>query len=254
MLFKNFIYLNEDLLINLSKQLEIQFSYDMIETNQITKEAGIGLSNVSATITENKSSSKSFKKNKFDLYNIFEKKILSESEGIVDFDFTYADHIFPGQLICFSGKMLQPRSNEENIEMLYSLKENPLFTEILKNSAEYVSPDKEKIIDLLFHNDSGAPIYFSNDEKYIVISNVKSQYLDIPFEEFQELFEEDVKVILMTDRKYSETQHVILLDLLKDFFKIGREMKRKIPEREIEKYVIREKGPAIKGEILAILN
>ena len=42
------------------------------------------------------------------------------------------------------------------------------------------------------------------------------------------LYEEEVKVILLVDRKYSEQQEIILMDVMKDIFKIGRDLRRTI--------------------------
>ena len=86
------------------------------------------------------------------------------------------------------------------------------------------------------------------------MSSINAENLDITYEDFQELYEEEVKVVLLVDRKYSEEQNIILMDVMKDIFRIGRDLRRTMPKHEQEKYLIREKGPAIKGEILAMYN
>lgn len=87
-----------------------------------------------------------------------------------------------------------------------------------------------------------------------MVSSINVDELDITYEDFQELYEEEVKVILLVDRKYSEQQEIILMDVMKDIFKIGRDLRRTMPKQEQEKYLIKEKGPAIKGEVLAMYN
>ena len=106
----------------------------------------------------------------------------------------------------------------------------------------------------MFREGGNITIYFSNEEKYIVVSNIDISNLEITYEDFQELYDEEVKAIVLVDRKYTEEQEVVLMDVMKDIFKIGRDLRRKIGKTEQEKYIIKESGPAIKGEILAIYN
>ena len=254
MLFKNYIYVNEELLQKLSKQLEIKISYDITKTNQINKKAGIGLANFSAGAENIKTDTENVKNDKYDLLRIFEKKLLEDETGIIDFDFEEADHIFSGQLIQFTAKIMQPKGGDENIELVNSIKQNPIFSEMIKNSTDKSNSDNQKLLDLMFKENNNIPVYFSNDEKYIVISSININELEIKYEDFQDLYDEEVKVILLVDRKYSEQQEVILMDVMKDIFKIGRDLRRTMPKTEQEKYLIKEKGPAIKGEILTIYN
>ena len=44
------------------------------------------------------------------------------------------------------------------------------------------------------------------------------------------------------------------MDVMKDVFKIGRDLRRTMPKKEQEKYIIKESGPALRGEILAMYN
>ena len=44
------------------------------------------------------------------------------------------------------------------------------------------------------------------------------------------------------------------MDIMKDIFKIGRDLRRTMSKEEQDKYLIKEKGPALKGEILAMYN
>ena len=254
MLFKNYIYVNEELLQKLSKQLEIKISYDITKTNQINKKAGIGLANFSAGAENIKTDTENVKNDKYDLLRIFEKKLLEDETGIIDFDFEEADHIFSGQLIQFTAKIMQPKGKDENIELVNSIKQNPIFSEMIKNSADKSNSNDQKLLDLLFKENNNIPVYFSNDEKYIVISSININELEMKYEDFQDLHDEEVKVVLLVDRKYSDEQEVILMDVMKDIFKIGRDLRRTMPKAEQEKYLIKEKGPAIKGEILAIYN
>ena len=254
MLFKNYIYVNEELLQKLSKQLEIKISYDITKINQINKKAGIGLANFSAGAENIKTDTENVKNDKYDLLRIFEKKLLEDETGIIDFDFEEADHIFSGQLIQFTAKIMQPKREDENIELVNSIKQNPIFSEMIKNSADKSNSNDQKLLDLLFKENNNIPVYFSNDEKYIVISSININELEMKYEDFQDLYDEEVKVVLLVDRKYSDEQEVILMDVMKDIFKIGRDLRRTMPKAEQEKYLIKEKGPAIKGEILAIYN
>ena len=109
-------------------------------------------------------------------------------------------------------------------------------------------------MDFVLKQNNNIPIYFSNDEKYIVVSSINIDMLDISYEDFQELYGEEVKVVLLVDRKYSEQQDVILMDIMKDILKIGMDLRRTMPKQEQDKYIIKDKGPAIKGEILAMYN
>ena len=246
--------MNEELLQKLSKQIEIKISYDTTTTNQINKRAGIGLSYFSAGAENIKTDTESIKSDKYDLLRVFEKKISEDETGIIDFDFEEADHIFSGQLIQFTAKIMQPKGKDENIELVNSIKQNPIFSEMIKNSTDKSNSDDQKLLDLMFKENNNIPVYFSNDEKYIVISSININELEIKYEDFQDLYDEEVKVILLVDRKYSEQQEVILMDVMKDIFKIGRDLRRTMPKTEQEKYLIKENGPAIKGEILTIYN
>ena len=246
--------MNEELLQKLSKQIEIKISYDTTTTNQINKRAGIGLSYFSAGAENIKTDTESIKSDKYDLLRVFEKKISEDETGIIDFDFEEADHIFSGQLIQFTAKIMQPKGKDENIELVNSIKQNPIFSEMIKNSADKSNSNDQKLLDLLFKKNNNIPVYFSNDEKYIVISSININELEMKYEDFQDLYDEEVKVVLLVDRKYSDEQEVILMDVMKDIFKIGRDLRRTMPKAEQEKYLIKEKGPAIKGEILAIYN
>ena len=254
MLFKNYIYANEVLLQKLAKQLEIKISYDITKTNQINKKAGVDLSKFSARAENIQTDTENLKNDKYDLIRIFEKKVMEDETGIIGFDFDEADHIFSGQLIQFTAKMMQPKGENENIELVNSIKQNPIFSEMIKDSVDKTNSNDQKLLDLIFKENNNIPIYFSNDEKYIVVSSINVDELDITYEDFQELYEEEVKVILLVDRKYSEQQEVILMDVMKDVFKIGRDLRRTMPKKEQEKYIIKESGPALKGEILAMYN
>ncbi len=254
MLFKNYIYVNEGLLQKLSKQLEIKISYDITKTNQINKKAGIDIAKFSAGAENIQTDTESLKNDKYDLLRIFEKKVMEDETGIIGFDFEEADHIFSGQLIQFTAKMIQPKGGDENIELVNSIKQNPVFSEMLKDGIDKSNSSDQKLLDLMFKENNNIPIYFSNDEKYIVVSSININELEITYEDFQDLYDEEVKVILLVDRKYSEQQEVILMDVMKDIFKIGRDLRRTMPKQEQEKYLIKEKGPAIKGEILAMYN
>lgn len=254
MLFKNYIYVNEGLLQKLSKQLEIKISYDITKTNQINKKAGIDIAKFSAGAENIQTDTESLKNDKYDLLRIFEKKVMEAETGIIGFDFEEADHIFSGQLIQFTAKMIQPKGGDENIELVNSIKQNPVFSEMLKDGIDKSNSSDQKLLDLMFKENNNIPIYFSNDEKYIVVSSININELEITYEDFQDLYDEEVKVILLVDRKYSEQQEVILMDVMKDIFKIGRDLRRTMPKQEQEKYLIKEKGPAIKGEILAMYN
>ena len=254
MLFKNYIYVNEVLLQKLAKQLEIKISYDITKTNQINKKAGVDFSKFSARAENIQTDTENLKNDKYDLIRIFEKKVMEDETGIIGFDFDEADHIFSGQLIQFTAKMMQPKGENENIELVNSIKQNPIFSEMIKDSVDKTNSDDQKLLDLIFKENNNIPIYFSNDEKYIVVSSINVDELDITYEDFQELYEEEVKVILLVDRKYSEQQEVILMDVMKDVFKIGRDLRRTMPKKEQEKYIIKESGPALRGEILAMYN
>ena len=254
MLFKNYIYVNEVLLQKLAKQLEIKISYDITKTNQINKKAGVDFSKFSARAENIQTDTENLKNDKYDLIRIFEKKVMEDETGIIGFDFDEADHIFSGQLIQFTAKMMQPKGENENIELVNSIKQNPIFSEMIKDSVDKTNPNDQKLLDLIFKENNNIPIYFSNDEKYIVVSSINVDELDITYEDFQELYEEEVKVILLVDRKYSEQQEVILMDVMKDVFKIGRDLRRTMPKKEQEKYIIKESGPALRGEILAMYN
>ena len=254
MLFKNYIYVNEGLLQKLSKQLEIKISYDITKTNQINKKAGIDIAKFSAGAENIQTDTESLKNDKYDLLRIFEKKVMEDETGIIGFDFEEADHIFSGQLIQFTAKMIQPKGGDENIELVNSIKQNPVFSEMLKDGIDKSNSSDQKLLDLMFKENNNIPIYFSNDEKYIVVSSININELEITYEDFQDLYDEEVKVILLVDRKYSEQQEVILMDVMKDIFKIGRDLRRTMPKQEQKKYLIKEKGPAIKGEILAMYN
>ena len=254
MLFKNYIYVNEVLLQKLAKQLEIKISYDITKTNQINKKAGVDFSKFSARAENIETDTENLKNDKYDLIRIFEKKVMEDETGIIGFDFDEADHIFSGQLIQFTAKMMQPKGENENIELVNSIKQNPIFSEMIKDSVDKTNSNDQKLLDLIFKENNNIPIYFSNDEKYIVVSSINVDELDITYEDFQELYEEEVKVILLVDRKYSEQQEVILMDVMKDVFKIGRDLRRTMPKKEQEKYIIKESGPALRGEILAMYN
>lgn len=254
MLFKNYIYVNEVLLQKLAKQLEIKISYDITKTNQINKKAGVDFSKFSARAENIQTDTENLKNDKYDLIRIFEKKVMENETGIIGFDFDEADHIFSGQLIQFTAKMMQPKGENENIELVNSIKQNPIFSKMIKDSVDKTNSNDQKLLDLIFKENNNIPIYFSNDEKYIVVSSINADELDITYEDFQELYEEEVKVILLVDRKYSEQQEVILMDVMKDVFKIGRDLRRTMPKKEQEKYIIKESGPALRGEILAMYN
>ena len=254
MLFKNYIYVNEVLLQKLAKQLEIKISYDITKTNQINKKAGVDFSKFSARAENIQTDTENLKNDKYDLIRIFEKKVMEDETGIIGFDFDEADHIFSGQLIQFTAKMMQPKGENENIELVNSIKQNPIFSKMIKDSVDKTNSNDQKLLDLIFKENNNIPIYFSNDEKYIVVSSINVDELDITYEDFQELYEEEVKVILLVDRKYSEQQEVILMDVMKDVFKIGRDLRRTMPKKEQEKYIIKESGPALRGEILAMYN
>ncbi len=254
MLFKNYIYVNEILLQKLAKQLEIKISYDITKTNQINKKAGIDLAKFSAGAENIQTDTENLKNDKYDLIKVFEKKVMEDETGIVNFDFEEAEHILSGQLIYFSAKIMQPKGNAENIELINSIKQNPIFSEMIKSSVDESDTNNQKILDLIFKENNKIPIYFSNDERYIVVSSINTDELDITYEDFQDLYDEEIKVILLVDRKYSEQQEVILMDVMKDVFKVGRDLRRTMPKEEQEKYIIKEKGPAIKGEILAMYN
>lgn len=254
MLFRNYIYVNEVLLQKLAKQIEIKISYEITKTNQTNKKAGVGFSKLTAGAENIQTNTESIKNDKYDLIRVFEKKVMEDETGIIEFDFDKADHIFSGQLIQFTAKMMQPKGGDQNIELVNSIKQNPIFSEMIKDSIDKSNSNDQKLLDLIFKENNNIPIYFSNDEKYIVVSSINVDELDVSYENFQELYEEVVKVILLVDRKYSEQQEVILMDVMKDIFRIGRDLRRTMPNQEQEKYLVKEKGPAIKGEILAIYN
>ena len=254
MLFKSYLYINEELLKKLAKQLEIKISYDITKTEQISKKTEINFHSLSGGHQKVNTDTENFKNDKYDLLRIFEKEISNEETGIIDFDFEEADHIFSGQLIQFTAKIMQPKGNDENVELINAIKQNPIFSEMLRNSIDESDDNSQKILKEMFREGGNIPIYFSNEEKYIVVSNIDISNLEITYEDFQELYDEEVKAIVLVDRKYTEEQEVVLMDVMKDIFKIGRDLRRKIGKTEQEKYIIKESGPAIKGEILAIYN
>lgn len=254
MLFKNYIYINEALLKKLAKQLEIEISYDVTKTKQTSTSGALNFAKLSGGHERVNTNTENFKNDKYDLLRIFEKQISNEENGIIDFDFEEAIHILPGQLIQFSAKIMRPKGKDENIELINSIKQNPIFSNMLTNSIDQSDENNQKILKELFKDGGNIPIYFSDDEKYIVVSNINITDLEITYEDFQELYEEEVKAIVLVDRKYTENQEVVIMDVMKDIFKIGRDLRRTIAKEEQEKYIIKECGPAIKGEILAIYN
>lgn len=254
MLFKNYLYVNEELLEKLAKQLEIEISYDVTKIKQTSKKAAVSLSNLSGGKESINTDTENFKNDKFDLLRIFEKKILDDETGIIDFDFEEADHIFSGQLIQFTAKIMQPKGGKENIELINSIRQSPILSDLLRNSVDESNNNNQKLLDLMLKESSSIPVYFSNDGNYIVVSNININQLEVTYEDFQELYDEEVKAIVLVDRKYTEQQEVVLMDVMKDVLKIGRDLRRTMAKTEQEKYIIKEKGPAMKGEILAIYN
>lgn len=254
MLFKNYLYINEELLKKLSKQLDIEVSYDVTKTSQTSKKAGVELNNLSAGRENVETNTEKLNNDKYDLIKKFEKEIIKDETGIIDFDFQEADHIFSGQLIQFTGKIMQPKSRDGNIELINSIKQNPTFADMLKDNITKSNSNDEKLLNLILKNGNNIPVYFSNDETYIVVSSINTNELEINYEDFQDLYDEDVKAIILVDRKYTEQQEVVLMDFMKDILKIGRDLRRTMSKNEQEKYIIKEQGPAIKGEILAIYN
>ncbi len=251
MLFKNYIYVNEKLLEKLSKQLGIKISYDT--TKQINKKLGIGGSQILLGAEKLQVNTENLKNDKYDLLELFEKKVTEDETGIVEFDFEDASYILPGQLIKFTAKLVQPKGND-NLELVTSIKQNPIFSGMVKENIDVSNENDQKLVDLIFGEGNDIPVYFSNDENYIVVSNISTDYLDIEYEDFSDLYDEEVTAVLLVDRKFSEQQEVVLMDIMKDIFKIGRDLRRTMPKTEQEKYIIKERGPAIKGEILAMYN
>lgn len=251
MLFKNYIYVNEKLLEKLSKQLGVKISYDT--TRQTNKKVGFGVPQKFISAENSQSNTENLRNDKYDLLELFEKKIAADETGIVEFDFEDANYIFPGQLIKFTAKLMQPKGND-NLELVASIKQNPIFSGIVKKSIDVSNENDQKLVDLIFKEGNDIPVYFSNDENYIVVSNISTDYLDIRYEDFPDLYDEEVTAVLLVDRKFSEQQEVVLMDIMKDIFKLGRDLRRTMPKEEQEMYIIKERGPAIKGEILAMYN
>lgn len=254
MLFKNYIYINEELLTKLSKQIGINISYDTTRTNQVNKKGGLNIGNLSVGADSTKTDTEKYLRDKYDLLRDFESELSKDETGIVEFDFDDADHIIPGQLIRISAKMIKPSENVENLDLINAIKQNKLLSKALEDSVNIENTNEKNLFDTIMNSNSSIPIYFSNDEKYIIVSNIYGEKLEIEYENFQDLYGEEVKAIVLVDRKYSEQQEVVIVDFMKDIFKIGREFRRTMPKSEQEKYIISEKGPAIKGEILAIYN
>lgn len=196
MLFKNFIYLNECLLQRLAKQLEMPISHEYTSTSQTTKRAGIAINPLSAGHEKMETNTQTLEKDKYDLFKIFERKISDDETGIIEFDFNEAEHIFSGQLIRFSAIMKQPKGIDENIELINSIKQNPIFSELINESIVKENADNAKLLNMLFSSQKSVPVYFSNEENYIVFSNINNDYLDISYEDFQDLYDEEVKVRL----------------------------------------------------------
>lgn len=253
MLFKNYLYLDESLLQKLSKQVGIKISSNTEKITQTSKKADIGISRFSGGAESAKTDKENFENDKYDLLRLFEEKLNEDETACIDFEFDEAGHICPGQLICFSARMLEPES-EGNIELINSIKANPLFTEMLKSQIDLSNQENEKIMDYVLKFDSNIPIYFSNDEKYIVVSEINKENLDCAYEEFQEFLDTEVNVVLLVERIYSEEQDVIMIDIMKDIFGIGRNIRRTMKKEDADKYIVKEKGPALKGKILAIYN
>lgn len=249
MLFKNYLYVNETLLERLAQQLKIKMSTNVVKTNQISKKTGFAAKALQAEVAGIQTDTEKIENDKFDLLAEFESELAQDDTGIVDFDFDEADHILAGQLIEFRATMLQPKL-DDNMEIINSIKDHPFISELMITE---LSGEDKKLMDLVLKS-KNIPVYFSNDEKYIVLSNINMEWLDVPYEDFQELFNEEVKVLMIVDRKYNEEQEVVLMDLLKDTFKIGRSFRRAMDKSEQDKYLVKEQGPAIKGEILAIYN
>ncbi len=254
MLFKNDIYINENLLIKLSKQIGIKIAEESVLVNKNVKGAGIDIKPITINGETSTTNTQSIKNDKMDLYRMFESKILEDETGIIEFDFEEAEHIFSGQLIKFKAKMLQPTSENDNIELITSIKQNELFKGMIENQVDLEDSNNKQLFNYIFNTKSASPIYFSDDKNYIVTSQIKIEDLCIDFNDFQELFEEEINVVLLVERKYSEEQEIILLDFMKDVFKISRDLRRKMNVVEQEKLIIKEKGPAIKGEVLYMYN
>jgi len=241
-LFRNYIYVDGSLLEDLSKQIGIKIGNESVKTNQTNKKAGIGLSKITAGAEKIQTDTETLENDKYDLMKAFEQEVMKDDTGIVPFDFDEADHIFNGQLIQFTAKMLEPKGENNNFEIIKSIKQNPLFTSIAQESIDETDSSSKIVMDLILKNDNNnIPIYFSNDEKYIVVSKIDIKELNISYEDFQDLYEEEINVILLVNRKYSDDQDVIITDLMKDILKIGRDLRRTMAKEEQNKYIIKER-------------
>ena len=254
MLFKNYIYINGTLLERLAKQVGIKMSDSVSTTKQTEKKAGLSVNKISLGAQKSETSTNDYQNDKYDLLKVFEEKIDEDETGIVDFDFEEAEHITAGQLISFSAKLMKPGGAEDNLEIVSTIRSNPLISSMLSKQIDQEDEDQKMLLELILKENDSIPVYFTDDGTYIVVSSINKNELEVPLEELDDLYDEEVKVILLVDRKYSEEQDIILMDVLKDVFKLGRDIRRTMAKNEQEKYMIKEKGPAIKGEILAMYN
>ena len=251
--FRDYLYLDEDRINKYYKQIGGVIPDEdkiLIERN-LELGAGGGIKYAKAngkhTKTKQVEISRTYKAD--DILQLFEAELVkNDLVNFFDLDDCNVDinTVPKGSIVKFEGKLEVPHEFDE-IDFIKTIINNPSTSDQLMKDIVNTNPSDEELLKLLVKDGREIPVYFDLDE-LALYSNIKSENLNIEYEEFENYIDDDVTIIAKVEKNDSK-EKIKIYDKYKDLFKINRAMRREIEGEDGDIYI---NGPGKKISIIAI--
>lgn len=251
--FRDYLYLDEDRINKYYKQMGGVIpdeDKELIEKN-LELGAGGGIKYAKANGIHTKT--KQIKINRTyevdDILQLFEAEL--EKNSLVkffDLDDSNVDinTVPKGSIVKFEGKLEVPHEFDE-IDFVKTIINNPSTSEQFMKDIINSNPSDEELFKLLVKDGREIPVYFDLDELSLY-SNIKSENLNIEYEEFENYIDDEVTIIAKVE-KNDNKEKIKIYDKYKDLFKINRAMRRGIEGEDGDIYI---NGPGKRIAIIAM--
>lgn len=252
-MFRDYLYLDKNRINKYYKQtggIIPNKEKELIE-KKINLDAGAGVKVVKANGNHTKSKQIEIDKTyeTEDILQLFELELQKENKskffdlGDEDIDI---NTIPKGVIIKFEGKLEVPDEFDQ-IDFIKKVLNNPKTSDQFIKDIVNNNPSDEELFKVLLKEGREIPVYFDLS-KLTLYSNIKSENLNVEYDEFESYIEDEVTVIAKVEN-YCNKEKIKIYDKYKDLFKINRAMRREIEDNDGDIYI---DGPGKKISIIAI--
>lgn len=251
--FRDYLYLDENRINKYYKQIGgiiPDKDKELIEKN-LELDAGGGMkfakANGNHTKTKQVEINRTYEVE--DILQLFEAELVKHNMvNFFDLDDCNVDinTVPKGSIIKFEGKLEVPHEFDE-IDFIKTIINHPSTSDQFMKDIVSSNPSDEELFKLLLKDGREIPVYFDLDE-LALYSNIKSENLNIEYEEFENYIDDEVTIIAKVE-KNDNKEKIKIYDKYKDLFKINRAMRREIDGADGDIYI---DGPGKRISIIAI--